>query len=473
LERKLILSRKSIITLLAIAALTPSLIGCTAGPSASPPSVISKETPPTSSIPAASSTLTSANEWTTYHRDLSRSGFVPGASPDKTVHRLWASSTLDGDIYSEPLVVGGKVLAATENNSVYALDSKTGKTLWQVSLGTPIPLSELSCGNIDPSGITGTPTVDPATGLLYVVARIAPNHHELFVLDTETGAIDSHRTIDPPGSNPKVQQQRGALVLANSRIYVPFGGLYGDCGAYYGWVVGVPVSGNGPLISYKVSSHTGAGFWAPSGPAADSAGNIYVTSGNAFTGSAFDFGNSVVRLSSDLTPTDWFAPSNWKALDEGDVDLGSMGPTLLQGDLIFQAGKEGTGYLLRANNLGHIGGEAFAGPVGGGAYGGAAYAPPYVFVPSTNGLVALTIDATPSFKVVWKGPGFAAGPPVVAGSTVLTVDIQNGTLYGFTIDKGDLLFKIPVGAVMHFTTPSLSGGNILVASGRQVISIGP
>jgi outer membrane protein assembly factor BamB len=129
--------------------------------------------------------------------------------------------------------------------------------------------------------------------------------------------------------------------------------------------------------------------------------------------------------------------------------------------------------LLQADSLGHIGGEVFSGPIGQGAYGGTAYAPPYVFVPCINGLVALRIDASPSFKVAWSSPSFFAGPPVVAGGIVLTVDIGSGTLYGFTVDKGEVLFKVSLGPVVDFTTPALSGGRIFVAAGRQIVSLGP
>ncbi len=359
---------------------------------------------------------------------------------------------------------------ATEQDSVYSFEKDTGKLQWRVSLGKPVPSSELSCGNIDPSGITGTPVADAAAGRLYVVARIQPNHHELFALDLATGTTIWRRTVDPQGADPKVQQQRAALALANGRVYVAFGGLYGDCGSYYGWVVGAHADGNGQLVSYRVSSHRGSGLWAPSGPAIDAQGYIYVTSGNGFS-TSFDYGDSVLRLSPDLVLQDWFAPSNWKQLDAGDVDLGSMGPLLLEDGLLFQAGKEGTGYVLRTGKLGQIGGEAYRGSVGSGAFGGAAYSAPYIFVPTTGGLVALTMDAaTSSFKIAWSGPNFFAGPPVVAGDTVLTID-RAGNLYGFKVDGGKLLFKVPLGQTTHFTAPALSGGRVFVAAGRQLICL--
>ena len=166
------------------------------------------------------------------------------------------------------------------------------------------------------------------------------------------------------------------------------------------------------------------------------------------------------------------ALSSVQELDKGDTDLGSMGPTLLEGGLIFQAGKEGQGYLLQTNNLRHIGGEVFSGAVGQGAFGGTAYAPPYVFVPCTNGLAALQIDADPAFKEIWSSPNFFAGPPVVANGTVWTIDTGTGTLYGLTVDKGEMVTKVSLGSISHFTTTTLSQGTIVVATNRQVVSLG-
>ncbi len=260
---------------------SPTLTSVTSNPASTPSPTPVSPSPPTSS-------QTSSDDWPTYHRDSFRTGFVAGASLGSTAHRLWTSDRLDGDVYAEPLVIGGKVLAATEQNSVYALDFTTGKQVWKVNLGTPVPLSQLGCGNIDPSGITSTPVADPAAKRLYVVARLQPNHHELFILDTDAGTVVSHRTVDPPGADPRVQQQRAALALSKGKVYVAFGGLEGDCGNFYGWVVGAPVSGNDPLITYRVSPHRGASLWAPAGPAADSTGNLYVTSGNGYSGSTFD-----------------------------------------------------------------------------------------------------------------------------------------------------------------------------------------
>lgn len=214
------------------------LAGCFSQTATPPPTAPSSPSTTSTTSPLTASHPAQGDDWPTYHRDLARSGFDSAVSLNGSLQRLWMSDSLDGDIYAEPLIVGERLIAATEQNSVYSLDVNTGKTQWQVNLGSPVSLLELACGDIDPSGITGTPVADPTTRHLYVVARIEPNHHEIFSLDIETGSILWHPMVDPPGANPSVQQQRAALVLANSSIYVAFGGLYGDCGSYYGWLVG-------------------------------------------------------------------------------------------------------------------------------------------------------------------------------------------------------------------------------------------
>ena len=46
---------------------------------------------------------------------------------------------LDGAVYGQPLVIGNQVIAATENDSVYALSALDGQVVWSVSLGQPMP----------------------------------------------------------------------------------------------------------------------------------------------------------------------------------------------------------------------------------------------------------------------------------------------------------------------------------------------
>jgi hypothetical protein len=209
----------------------------------------------------ASSTSASFADWAEYHHDAGRTGLGP-ASPVLGSPRLAWSASLDGAVYASPLIVGGKVIVATENNTVYMFDLVTGALAWKQHLGDPVTSSSLPCGDIGPvTGITGTPVTD--AGTIFVVAYLRGFHHTLFTLASADGSIRSSRVIDPPGSNPQVQQQRGALAIGAGYVYIALGGLYGDCGNYRGYVVGVPMSG-GSLNVYGTPG-TRSGIWAASG----------------------------------------------------------------------------------------------------------------------------------------------------------------------------------------------------------------
>src|SRR5207237_7000493 len=113
------------------------------------------------------------------------------------VQAAWNSGALDGAVFAEPLYVGGRVLIATENNTVYGFDAASGTALWQTHLADPANADRLPCGNIRPIvGITGTPTVDIDTGLLYTAAMVSPTQYELYAVDISSGGVVFHRPLD-------------------------------------------------------------------------------------------------------------------------------------------------------------------------------------------------------------------------------------------------------------------------------------
>src|SRR5579884_668404 len=175
----------------------------------------------------------SPEDWPTYHHDNMRSGYVSGMPDPQHLTVAW-NARLDGAVYAEPLAIDGHILAATENNTIYSLDVQSGKIEWQTHIAAPVSHSKLPCGNIDPLGITGTPVYDPATGLLFAIAEIAGPAHDFVGIDAKSGQVRFRRPAEAPSGNPAAHQQRAALLLSGGRVYVAYGGLFGDCGDYRG-----------------------------------------------------------------------------------------------------------------------------------------------------------------------------------------------------------------------------------------------
>jgi outer membrane protein assembly factor BamB len=411
-----------------------------------------------------------SGDWSEYHGDASRSGVGPDAPAFGRPARVW-DVPLDGDVYASPLIVAGHVLVATENNTVYSLDLFTGAVVWKAHLGNPVLSSTLPCGNIGPvSGITGTPAVDARAGRLYVVAFLGGHHHVLFTLSLVDGAVVAQRDIDPPGSDPSVEQERGALALASGHVYVPFGGLFGDCGNYHGYVVAVPAGLGGAVRTYQVPSSREAGIWSPAGETIDAAGSVYVVTGNGDSRSAFDYGNSVVKLSSDLQVQSYFAPSDWSALNAGDVDLGSLGATVLPAiGMVVSVGKQGVAYLLKADQLGGIGGQVARVPVCGGAFGGTAWSGTAVFVPCSDGLVALSVSAT-SIRVAWRASHPVLGSPILAAGVLWAIEPDSAKLFALNPSTGAVLYSTSLGSARHFNTPAATEGFVVAPAGRHVMA---
>jgi outer membrane protein assembly factor BamB len=431
----------------------------------------SKAKPASTSAPAATtpSRAAAVADWLTYHDNLARTGFDSSSPPLGRVRQSWTHD-LDGKVYAQPLVAGGRVIVATEADSVWALDARTGRTRWRARLGTPVDGSSLPCGNIDPSGITSTPVIDAATKTVYAVGFLQPAHHVLFALNLTNGRVRWRRPIDPPGADPRVHQQRSALTLSRGRVYVSYGGLFGDCGNFHGWVVSVPASGpRGARQGFRVPTAREGAIWAPPGASVDARGNLFVATGNGASSSSFDFGNSVIRLTSSLRRSSFWAPRNAPELSGSDTDLGSTGPLLLPGGRVFVIGKDGIGYVLSAGRLGGIGGQLAAHQVCGSAFGASAYAAGLVYVPCTDGLVALRLTSR-GFVRAWSGPGFRAGPPIVAGGAVWTVDLDGGTLYALAARTGAERFHADIGSPAQFSSPAAAGGSIYVGGGSRVVA---
>jgi hypothetical protein len=446
-------------------------------------------------------------------------------------------ATLPGPTYAQPLYVsngpGGvaALLVVTEQNQVLALSASSGSQIWTKTLGSPVPLAQLPCGNIDPLGITGTPVVDTAARIVYVAAMTTPDsgvtkQHRIFALSLDTGSLLSGWPLDVNGLTyhgatftSSVQNQRGALLLNAGTLYIPYGGNDGDCGNYHGWVVAVPVSNPKAATAWATGAQ-GGGSWGPGGVATADGAFVFAATGNTFGATTWMGGEAIIRLSAGAVfsgnATDYFTPSNWQALDNADADVGGSGPVLIDvpgavpSQLAVALGKNGVAYLLDRNSLGGIGtgngttGEgiqsklvansviinaAAAYTAASGSYVVFTTSGTGVGCPGTAGnLVALRIGAPnlnsgpPTINVAWCANGSGRGSPMVTTTDgisqpiVWTVGAESSNrLYAFDGQTGQVLFN-GGGAnelmtlVRRSQTPINVNGRIFVAADNQLFA---
>lgn len=308
------------------------------------------------------------------------------------------SCAVDGPLYAQPLwvanlAIGGGthnvVFVATQHDSVYAFDADASpcRQYWKVSLlgagEIPVPASDTGESGDVPGefGVTGTPVIDLATRTLYAVATsksgAAAYLYRLHALDIASGGEKAHSpavlsaTVAGNSFDPLRHMQRPGLLLLNHTVYVAFGS-HGDVRPYWGWLLGYDATTLGQVSAFNAARHgSQAAIWMMgTGPAADAAGNIYLSTANGSfdAGGASapndDYGDSVVKLASSagLTVSDYFAPSNQATLNTYDWDLGSSGVVLLpdalgsaaHAHLAIAGDKESKVFLIDRDNMGRF-----------------------------------------------------------------------------------------------------------------------
>ncbi len=415
-----------------------------------------------------------------YHGSAEGTGVAPTVSSVNLAAPAWTSPVLDGQLYGEPLVSDGRVIVATENDTVYALSSATGSVEWSTHLGTPVPSGSLPCGDISPTvGITGTPVIDEARSEVFVVADELVNGspaHELVGLSTATGKSELSQDVDPPGSTPSAILQRTGLTLDAGRVVFGYGGNFGDCSSYHGWVVSVPETGGTPAdfaVDSASGESQGAIWMGGAAPVVDAGGNIWVEAGNGSVYSsshAYDDSDSVLELSPSLTLLQYFAPSSWADNNAHDLDM-STAPALLPDGQVVAAGKSRTVYLLNGSSLGGIGGqESAVGACGDDIDGGVAVVDTTVYLPCVSGTIAVAATASPDqLHLLWSS-SVGGGPAIVAAGLVWTIG-QDGVLYGLNPSTGVPQDRASIGVpANHFPTPSVGDDLLLAPAANRVVA---
>ena len=422
-----------------------------------------------------------ATSWTVYHADAAGTGVAAPVTSVNTSTRVWASPTLDGEIYGEPLAFAGRVYVATENDTVYALSAATGAVVWASHLGPPVPSTSLPCGDIMPTvGITGTPVIDPARDEIFVVADELVNGapaHTLVGLATATGKTEMTRDVDPPGVDTAALLQRTGLTLDDGRVVFGMAGNFGDCSSYKGRLFAVPEDGGTPRL-FTVDAAAGesqGGIWmGGAAPVVDGGGHIWVATGNGSVYSyshAYDDSDSVLELSPTLRLLQFFAPSNWATNNSEDLDM-STAPVLLPDGQVILTGKSAVVYLLDGAHLGGIGHQqaSLASACPEDIDGGIALDGMTVYLPCLSGIIAVRATASPpALHLLWSS-ATGGGPPILAAGLIWTIG-QDGTLYGLDPATGAIRQQASIGAVAnHFPTPAVAGGLMLAPAARDVVA---
>jgi outer membrane protein assembly factor BamB len=465
------------------------------------------------------------NSVLTYHGDNSRSGnfVVPALSWEKarSVHldRMF-DARVAGPLYTQPLYWHpsdsntGVLFAATEEDVVQAFDATTGKELWRRAVGRPVRRSLLPCGNINPLGITGTPVIDPVTQAIYLDAAVeGPDGpgHEVFGLSLKDGSVLPGWPIDVAESlqrakrhfDPRIQNQRAALTLLNDTVYVAFGGHFGDCGDYHGWVIGISLHDPSRIVHFETRAR-GGGIWSPGGLSVVD-DRLFFATGNTFGASSWSDGEAVFRVGADLRRSenkqDYFAPSDWKVLDAQDEDLGASNPLPLNAPpdaaggpgLMLALGKDRKAYLLDRNNLGGIGGQLatdtvstlriitspVAYPVGNDVF--VAFQAPGAHCPEPGGGHQLTVlkitgGTRPTMTTVWCGALSGRGSAIATTTDghsnpivwVLGAEGDN-RLHAFRGDTGEPIFASePLSGLRHFQSLIATQDHLYVGADERI-----
>jgi hypothetical protein len=458
---------------------------------------------------------------------------------------------VDGQIYAQPLYVPGVsvpgkgthnvVYVATEHDSVYAFDADGATTtpLWQRSFVNPAAgITTVSDADfsqpydaIAPEiGITGTPVIDSSSGTLYVVVKTKEDSNfvqRLHALDISGGAEKFGAPVEiraaVPGAGVRndgngnvvfdslINLQRAGLLLVGKTVYIPFGS-HGDFDPFNGWVLGYDVQSLKQVIAYAPDADgAGGSVWqSGGGPAADTAGNIYVQVANGdfdVVDGGRDYGDSALKLQpsgNSFNVIDYFTPFDQQTLNQLDLDLGSGGIVLLPDQsgvpnhLLLASNKAGKLYIIDRDHMGHF----HAGDdsqilqtiqLEGGIFSTPAVWQDKVYVSAVNdSLKCYRVNAGHLTLVSDTGQalGYPGSTPVVSATGnsngivwTLQVDQQSSdaaVLHAY--DATDLSRELynslqagdrdQAGASVKFTVPVVANGKVYVGGGDQLTVYG-
>ena len=452
--------------------------------------------------------VTTAADWPMVGQNPARTSYASNDTViDKTnvasLSLAW-SAVLDGKVTAQPLFLGGVtvggathdvVIAASNQNSLYALDADAGTLLWNVNFGADVGATWAVPGGL---GIRSAPAVDRATNRLFVMS----DDGRLRTLSLSTGLALAPplQIIDLPVTN----KVRGGLNLFANKLYIANGSDGGDEAPWRGRVYEVDVSNTAPalvatfdVIPGVAGNNRGGGIWNYGGVSVDPAtGNVYAATGADWQSGYTPYGVRMIKLTPSLGLVGSYEPPHPAtfACDAlpCDVDF-SAAPTVFTPTgcptLVAAGNKDGHLYVMRTDDFattstawqaltlntaddalkhGGLGGIPAFWPAGNMLYvtdsgDGAGGVP--------AGVVALAVSAAPACKlsVAWAKAlpklGSTQSSATVVGNVVLVGEGGSGEVHAFDAQTGTELWNSGTTVTGNtYAAPTVGRGKVFVGS---------
>jgi outer membrane protein assembly factor BamB len=411
------------------------------------------------------------NDWPVFGYDAARHNSNPGSTINaQNVGKLKRLKvTLDGTVDSSPIFVGGWFVVTTTYGRTELINADTGKVKWRF---TPPSYSQIA-------GSAQITNASPAASTDRTAVYAAASDGRIRKLRLLDGKVLWTTAITHDPTHEKITS---SLNVSRGLVIATTGGYIGDAPPYQGHVVTLSertgriahvwnslCSDRHALIVPRTCASSDSAIWSRNGAAVDPTnGTLVVATGNGPWNGSTDWGDSTVVLSPDAARLlrHW-TPTDQKALESSDGDLGSTSPGLLNGGLAVQGGKDGKVRLLQLHRLPgvntRLGGELQTIPTpGGGLFSvPAIWKGTWVFLSTDAGTAAWQLRGG-RLHSVWSNRNGGTSP-VLAGSLLYVAGSGSVRVYAPT--SGKQVATLPSGAV-HWQSPIVANGHVAMPEGN-------
>lgn len=420
--------------------------------------------------PAAPSQLGS-DGWPTYLHDPGRSGFNPGEtrlSPDNAgmLKLLWTRK-LGSIIAAQPIVVGDTLYEGSWDGSFYAINTRDGAIKWKVNLGQT---TSKAC-TPESAGVTSAPAVSDKA--IYV----GGGDGYLYALDPKTGdTIWKFKTGD---NSPEGGAYNWASpLLYKDRVYYGTAALCDKPFTHAAmWGVNAATGKPEQETHFIPKELRGGGLWTS--PTVDeSTGALFVTIGSGDFYIPYNY--SIARLDpASLAVVDaWQIPTDVQVFDGDWGTTPSLFHDRSGALLVGAAAKNGYYYAFRANSIhdGPLwqvriadGGECPQ--CGDGSISSSTYAYDTVYAAGGYESIGTMQKFAGSVRALDPSTGGTRWMHPTTGSVVPALTVANGLVVAvgeYTIEvmnaaTGELAWEYALDAQVY-AAPTIVGGVLYVAS---------